>query len=158
MPVILPDAGVPLMLGDRMHPDWYRLFQLFAKSFNETSAETSSDIDDVEADVTTLATVGASFVFKAPEDETVRLIIKCPFAWSITEATTRTEAGTATCTFAIDGVSLGGSANSASTSEQTQEHSTANSMAAGTDLTVVFSSTSGDCENLTITLKGTRTL
>ncbi len=102
-------------------------------------------------------TVGASFVFKAPIDETVRLIIKSPFAWTITETTTRTAAGTSTCTFAIDGVSLGGSANSASTSEQSQSHSSANVVAAGADLTVAFSSTSG-CSNLTITIAGTRTL
>jgi hypothetical protein len=146
------------MLGDRMHPDWYRLFQLFARSFNETSSETSSDIDDIEADVTALSSACAAFVFKVPEDETVRLIIKSPFAFTITETTTRTEVGTATCTFAIDGVSLGGTANSASTSEQSQAHSTNNAVTAGQDVTVTFSSTSADCENLSITIAGTRTL
>ena len=129
-------------------------------------------VDDITADVVAAATitrggtnvaivtqtVGASFVFKFPEDETVRLIIKSPFAFTITETTTRTEVGTATCTFAIDGVSLGGTANSASTSEQSQSHSSANVMSAGNDLTVAFSSTSSDCENLSITIAGTRTL
>ena len=103
-------------------------------------------------------TVGASFVFKFPEDETVTLILKCPFAWTITETTTKTEVGTATCTFKIDGVSLGGTANSASTSEQSQAHSSANAVAADTDVQVTLSSTSSDCENLSITFKGTRTL
>jgi len=49
MTVILPDASVPLMLGDRMHPDWYRLFRLFADAYNSTSSEASSDIEELQA-------------------------------------------------------------------------------------------------------------
>ena len=107
---------------------------------------------------TVTQTVGASFVFKAPEDETVYLILKCPFAWTITDVTTRTEVGTSTVTIKIDGNALGGSANSASTSESTQSHSSSNAVSADQDVTVTFASTSSDCENLAITLKGTRTL
>ncbi len=103
-------------------------------------------------------TIAWSGVFKAPEDETVYLVLKAPFAFTITEVTTRTEVGTSTCTFKIDGTSLGGTANSASTSEQSQTHSSSNAVAVGQDLTVVFSSTSSDCENLAITIKATRFL
>jgi hypothetical protein len=61
-------------------------------------------------------------------------------------------------TFKINGNALGGTANSASTSEQSQAHSSSNSVAADDDVEVTFSSTSSDCENLAATLKGTRTL
>lgn len=101
--------------------------------------------------------VGAPFVFKSPEDETVRLIIKCPFAFTITETTTRTAAGTSTVAFSINGTPLGGSSNSASTSEQSQAHSTANAVAVGDDVEVTFSSTTS-CDRLSVMISGTRTM
>lgn len=57
-PVILPDAGAPLMLGNRMHPDWYRLFRLFADAYNRSVG----DIDNVEASVTRLISQGFNLI------------------------------------------------------------------------------------------------
>lgn len=98
-----------------------------------------------------------SFVFAFPEDGLVRLVINSAFAFTVTSTTTRTTAGTSTCTFSINGTPLGGTANSASTSEQTQAHASANAVAVGDDFEVTFSSTSG-AENLTITIAATYVL
>jgi hypothetical protein len=90
-----------------------------------------------------------------PEDGTFKIVVKSAFAWTITETTTITTAGTATVTMSINGTPLGGTANAASTSEQSQAHSSANAVAAGDDISVAFSSTSGDCVNLSLNITGT---
>ncbi len=157
--ITIPDASVRIAMEDgRPNTPWYSILSRLAALFNQATTA----LDNAETGLASKAdkdqVVAAAFTFKFVEDETVRLIINCPFAWTITSTTTRTEAGTATCTFKIDGVALGGTANSASTSEQTQAHSSANVVDAGDDVEVTFSSTSGDCENLAITIAGTRVL
>lgn len=106
----------------------------------------------------TTQTIGCSFAFKYPDDETVALILNSKFAWTITETNTITEVGTSTVTVKIGTTALGGSSNSASTSLDTQSHSSANAVALTNQINVEFSSTSGDCENLCLTIYGTRIL
>ena len=129
-------------------------------------------VDDITADngafttltkggvsvATVTQAVGMSFTFKFPEDETVPLYLNFTFAWTITSVTTITEVGTSTVTVKINTTALGGSANSASTSQETQAHSTANAVATTDKVQVTFASTSSDCENLCVTIQGTRTL
>lgn len=98
-----------------------------------------------------------SFVFAFPENGLVRLVINAPKGFTVAATSTRTTAGTATCTFSINGTPLGGTANAASTSEQTQSHASANVVAAGDDFEVTFSAASGP-QNLTITVNATYTL
>lgn len=93
----------------------------------------------------------------APEDDSTTIIQKAPGAFTITEVTTITKAGTATVTITINGTPLGGTANSASTTEQSQAHSSANAVAAGDTVAIVVSSTSS-CEMLTVDIAGTVTL
>lgn len=130
-------------------------------------------VDDITADTGAFATgltlnsvtvatvnqnVGMSFTFKAPEDETVPVYLNFQFAWTITKVTTITEVGTSTVTVKINTTALGGSSNSASTSEQTQTHSSSNSVATSDKVQITFASTSSDCENLCVTIQGTRVL
>jgi 20S proteasome alpha/beta subunit len=77
---------------------------------------------------------------------------------TINAVTTVTTAGTATVTIKIGSTALGGSANSASTSEQTQDHESANVMEVGDDLTIAFASTSSDCENCVVSIHATKDL
>jgi hypothetical protein len=105
--------------------------------------------------------VGASFTFKVPENETVYLILNAQFQWTITQTDTITEVGTSTVTVNINGTPLGGTANSASTSLNTQTHATANVVntgSPGNPISVTFTSTSSNCENLCLTIWGTRVL
>jgi hypothetical protein len=102
-------------------------------------------------------TIGASFTFKFPENEFVWLILNFPFQWTITQTNTITEAGTATVTVVNGGVgSL--TANSATTSINTQTQSSNNVVAVSGLVGVTFSSVSSDCENLCLTIWGTRVL
>jgi hypothetical protein len=127
---------------------------LTAVSGNFTS---SLQKNGVEVATVTQA-VGASWTFKAPEDETVPVYLNFQFGWTITKVTTITEVGTSTVTVKINTTALGGSSNSASTSESTQNHSSANVVATSDKLQITFASTSSDCENLCVTVQGTRTL
>lgn len=105
----------------------------------------------------TTQTVCCSWTFKYPDDETVALILNAKFAWTITETNTITEVGTSTVTVDINSTPLG-AANSASTSLNTQTQSSANVVALTNQINVTFASTSSDCENLCLTIYGTRVL
>lgn len=98
-----------------------------------------------------------SWLIETPEDKDYRLIVNIPYGITITHVTTRCTAGTATATVKIGSTPLGGSANSVSTSEQTQTHDADNAMEAGDDLVLTISS-SANCEGLSLTIAGTRVL
>lgn len=91
------------------------------------------------------------------EDGTYSLALNTPFAITISAVTTRCDTGTCTATVKINGVSLGGTANSVSSSESTQAHTTANAAVSGDDITLVISSNSS-CENMRLSFKFTRPL
>lgn len=86
-----------------------------------------------------------------------RLVINIPYGCSITKTTTRCTSGTATATFKINTTALGGTANSVSSSEQSQTHSTSNTVAVGDDIVLTISANSS-CLNLSFTIEFTRTL
>lgn len=83
------------------------------------------------------------------------LVQKAPFAFRITEVTSKSTSGTATATVKIDTVALGGTANSVSSSEQSQTHTSANTVSADQDVIVTFSSVSSPVDPI-ITIKGVR--
>ena len=92
-----------------------------------------------------------------PEDKTYTVIQKAASAFTITETTTRCTTGTCTVTVQINGTPLGGTANSASSTEQSQAHSSANEVAAGDTVSIVVSSNSSS-EMLTVDIAGTMVL
>ena len=102
-------------------------------------------------------TTSGHWTIEAPEDKTYPVIQKAASAFTITETTTRCTTGTCTVTITINGTPLGGAANSASTTEQSQAHSSANEVAAGDTVAIVVSSNSG-CEMLSVSIAGTVTL
>lgn len=95
------------------------------------------------------------FVADFPDDKAYGLWLKSPYAFTISSVTSKSSAGTATATVKINGTALGGTANSVSTSEQSQAHTSDNSVAIGDDVTVEFSSVSG-CEDAQISVEYSR--
>jgi hypothetical protein len=148
----LPSPATALVKDD-LRPDetWYQCFSRMWSAFTALNTTVGGKAAQTQ-------TVCASFAFKFPADGGERVIINNPFAWSITAVTTRTLAGTSTVTTSINGTPLGGLSNDAATDEQVRTHSTANAVAIGDDIEVEFASTSADCENLCLTIAGTRTL
>lgn len=102
----------------------------------------------------TAETVSLPCLIEFPSDKDYKILVKCPFAWTITGVTTITTAGTATVTCKINSTALGGTANSASTSEQSQAHSSSNAVSEGDDIVLTVSSTSS-CEGLSVNVTGT---
>lgn len=124
-------------------------------------AENRAAIDTLESGAGNLAVKSQvweqSWLIQSPEDGDYRVVIDAAVARTITEVTTISTAGTATLTVKINTTALGGTANSVSTSEQSQAHASANAVAAGDDIVLTFSSTSG-AENVSVKISGTLTL
>lgn len=89
-------------------------------------------------------------------DGDYKIIINCSFGGTINETTTESTAGTGTFTFKINTTALGGTANSVSTTEQTQTHSSANTFVAGDNIVITCSSASA-LANVSVKIKYTRT-
>lgn len=98
-----------------------------------------------------------SGIIAVATDSDYKIVVKLPYALTITSTTTICASGTCTATFKINTTALGGTANSVSTSEQEQAHSSSNAAAVGDDLVITVSSNSS-CQNLSFTVKFTRTL
>lgn len=102
-------------------------------------------------------TIDIQGFIEAPANKDYKVVINTTFGFTINEVTTRSTAGTITCTGKINTTALGGTANSVSTTETTQTHSSANVVAVGDDVVLTLSSNSS-CANMSFKIKGTRTL
>ena len=98
-----------------------------------------------------------SGVIPAVANQDYKLVINIPYACTINTTTTICTSGTATATFKINTTALGGTANSVSSSEQSQTHTTNNTVVAGDDIVLTISSNSS-CLFMSFTIKFTRTL
>lgn len=96
-------------------------------------------------------------IIETPADGDYRLLVDAPFAMTITEVVTRSASGTCTATFKINTTALGGTANSVSTSENAQSHSSSNAVAAGDDIVCTISSNSS-CSKMSFKIEYTRVL
>lgn len=98
-----------------------------------------------------------SGLFDVPIDQEYVLLINAPYAGTITNTTTKCTSGTCTATFSISGTDLGGTANSVSTTENSQAHASDNTFAAGDDIEVTVSSNSS-CVKMSFNIAFTKTL
>ena len=96
-------------------------------------------------------------VIEAPADGDYRLVVNCPYGFTISSVTTRCVSGTCTATTKINTTALGGTANSVSSSEQAQAHGSSNVLATGDDIVLTISSNSS-CVRMTWTLAYTRAI
>jgi hypothetical protein len=90
---------------------------------------------------------GIGSVFGAPANGTTLFWLDSPFACTITATTTICTSGTCTATFQINGTNIGGSANSVSTTQTTQTHSSSNLVNVGDNISIVISS-NASCANM----------
>lgn len=106
---------------------------------------------------TTQADECISGLIVTPSNGDYRIVVKAPHGGTITEVTTISASGTCTLTVKINTTALSGTANSVSSTEQSQTHSSANIFSAGDDIVLTVSSNSS-CSKMTFTIKYTRTL
>lgn len=81
------------------------------------------------------------------------IVLKAPYAFRITETTSKCASGSASATVKIDGTGVGGSAHSVSSSEETIARSSGNVVARDQDVIVTFGAGAVDPQ---ITIKGQR--
>lgn len=93
----------------------------------------------------------------SPSDKSYTIAVKMAHAGTITETTTISASGTCTATFKINSTALGGTANSVSSSEQSQAHASNNAFSAGDDIVLTVSSNSS-CADMSFSIKYSRTL
>lgn len=105
------------------------------------------------SDVANLKKWTRSFLIEAPANGDYRVMVNVPVGIKITSVTTVCASGTATLTAKINTTALGGTANSVSSTEQTQDHAADNVMAVGDDLVFTFASVSSAVK-VTATLSG----
>jgi hypothetical protein len=122
------------------------------------------DDADAAAQRTTLSAAAASQTgeqisgfIASPSNKDYRIVVDMKHGGTITEVTTRSASGTCTATWKINTTALGGTANSVSSTETTQSHSSSNVIAAGDDIVLTVSSNSS-CADMSFTIKYTRTL
>ena len=126
-----------------------------ARRYFESLGAAVGDLNSEKASVS--QTWEQTFLVEYPEEQDYKVVVKAALARTITSVTTICATGTATLTVKINSTALGGTANSVSTSEQSQEHTTANAVAAGDDIVFTFSAVSS-AERVSVTLSGTLTL
>lgn len=90
-----------------------------------------------------------------PVDKDYKIVVKAAHGGTITETTTISASGTCTATFKINTTALGGTANSVSSSEQSQAHASSNAFVAGDDIVITVSGNSA-CADMSFTIKYTR--
>lgn len=134
---------------DEAKLDWIEANADVTDTANVTSAGATMQT------MTLTSTISGGIVTVADQDYTI--ILKAPHAMTITETTTKSWAGTCTATFKINTTALWGTANSVSTTETSQTHSSANSVIAGDDIIMTVSSNSS-CTDMSFTVKYTATL
>jgi hypothetical protein len=88
------------------------------------------------------------FAIETVADGDYTIVLKSIWAGRITTVTTKSASGTCTLTAKINTTALGGTANSVSSTEQSQAHSATNTVAVGDDI-VVTASGNSTCLKLT---------
>lgn len=129
-----------------------------AEAVSEKAGKTSTHWyrfwSDLFGRITALSKFERSFLIEAPTASDYRVIVNAGTGFKITSVTTVCASGTATLTVKINTTALGGTANSVSSTEQTQPHTSANTAAVGDDIVFTFSSVSTPVK-VSVTLQGT---
>lgn len=151
----LPDATVPPQIAPGVwHPDWYRWFRFIDRVIRETvDFANTPEPPPPEIEFPEQWPI----IIEVPEAKDYVLIQNNDVERTIYDTVSDCDSGTCTATFKINSTALGGTANSVSSTEQVQAHSTANVLGVGDDLVVTISANSA-CVGMRLNAKTTRTI
>lgn len=137
----------------RIDPVWNRFFRDLWRQGKDLVSD-AAGLDTAKASVT--QTWSAGFLIEVPTDKAYSFP-RVGLEGTIDEITVVTTTGTCTVTISIDGNDLIDGALAASTTRNTETYTQGNEISNEQDLAITVSSSSAP-ENLSITLRGTRTL
>lgn len=132
---------------------------IIAPAFSEITGKPTTLSGYGITDAAAISQTDESFygvILNSLSDRDYRIVLKAAHGGTVTETTTRCVSGTATATFKVNTSALGGTANSVSSSEQSQAHASANTFAAGDDIVITISA-SAACVDMSFSIKYTRT-
>lgn len=124
---------------------------------NDTSIATTAFVAAAIAAISNTITEFHGGIIAVPTNKAYTVILKIPVGCTITETVVKSLSGTCTATIAVDGVNLGGAAHAVSSTEESIARSSANTVAAGADVTLTVSA-NASCLDLAFTIKTTRTI
>lgn len=136
----LPPEGTDFLdkATNRMHPLWRSFFKALAPIL-QTVADS---IGGLEGDLAGLQLEDTWSHTQAKVADGTYFLCKTTFAGTINSTTTDATSGTCSARWKINGVNVGTTANSVSSTETTQTHSAANAFVAGDVITYTISSNS----------------
>lgn len=153
----LDTSATPWTLRMYDGADWIPLFQVNPATnlpVFASDATLASTVSTLSALVTAFnSSPQITGVLERPTAKSYVVVLKARFAFKITSVTTICGFGTATLTVTVDGVAIDGSANSVSTSEQSQAHD--QSVSIGQDVAIVISGIT-NCLDLAFSIEITR--
>ena len=154
-PEPLPEYTSKVLRGEsgNFTEEFYRYLLSVDQVVRAAVAFVNTPVPDPEAELIEEFSVFIAF----PANKDYILSLDAAVEREIYEVVTKCESGTCTVTVKTDSTALGGSANSASSTQQIQSHSTSNTWSVDEDLVATISSNSS-CVGLTITVKTRRTL
>ena len=151
----LPPEGTPFLDTDtgRMNQLWRAWFRRFAPIL----ATVADQISGIEGDLGALEIKDVWAQTHAEVENGTYFVCRAPTAGSIDSTYTDCTSGTCTARWQINGVNVGSTANSVSTTPDTELHTTNNEFEAGDIITVVLSSNSS-CLGALLNCEVTRAL
>ncbi|MBX3583555.1 MAG: hypothetical protein KF810_16845 [Rhizobiaceae bacterium] len=153
-PTVIPDFNLRVMSTDgNMHPDWYNFFKDMRNAL--VNVVDFSNIVPPDPEFTLDEQWPALVPFPANKDYV--LIQNNDVEREVVATVTDCDSGTCTATFKVNTTALGGTANSVSSTEQSQAHSTSNVLGVGDDLVMTISSNSS-CVEMRVNVKTARTI
>jgi hypothetical protein len=153
-PEPLPDVTAIFILPDgRPSPDFYR----WLRDADQAVKATIDFIDTPVADPVHVLIEEWSVFIAFPANKDYILALDGAVDREVYEVVTKCASGTCTVTIKTDSTALGGTANSASSTQQIQAHTTSNTWNVDEDLVATISANSS-CVDLTVTVKTRRTI
>ena len=128
-----------------------------ATEVNYTTGVTSAIQTQLNAKAAQAQTFGMAFGIDTVANQDYAIVLRMPFAGTITETSSKCVSGTATATFKVNTTALGGTANAVSSSQVNTTQSSANTFVAN-DLIQVTMSANSSCLGASFTIKYTRNL
>lgn len=160
---IASQYGTMIYVSD--NANWVKLIATSAAGISNTPAggvaatSVQAAINELDGDKAKLLQTFtlSGMILGALSNRDYRIMVKIPFGGTITETVTRLVSGTATVTFKVNTTALGGSAHSASSTENAIARASSNTFVADDDIVITVASTASAVD-LSFTIEYTRNL
>lgn len=148
---IVPDSSAQALKQGGLFGDvWMGFFRRLGRG----QADLTASVEAIESGKASTSQEWCETLHIRTVENAVYRLLDVPHNGTITRVSTQAQSGTCTATVGVNGATLGGSANSVSTTKQTRTHTDRNTVQPGDDITVTVTSNS-TCIGMAVTIRGT---